>query len=168
MNVNNIFVDDLPLIHHIGDYPYTIEFGEYGNDDFIPTIDTMPRSIDSIRIRKNRIDWLDDEGYILATTNNEYGTTNNLFWSREEAEEFLKEHFPKNRTFDKVTEVFILDNGRIEKTHITGMNVIDNTIGYNDNHWRFYTEDDIGKKVFRTYEEAKKVRDECEAREYLT
>jgi hypothetical protein len=47
------------------------------------------------------------------------------------------------------------------------MNVIDNTIGYNDNHWRFYTEDDIGKKIFLTYEEAKKVRDEYEAKEFL-
>ena len=167
MEVKNISVNGLPLIHHVGDYPYTIEFGEDDNDNFTPTVSTVPRSIDSVRIRKNKIDWLDDEGYILATTNNEYGTTNNLFWSREEAERFLKEYFPKNRTFTKVTEVFILDNGRIEKTYINRMNVVDNTIGYNDNHWRFYTEDDIGKKVFLTYEEAKKVRDEDEAREFL-
>ena len=128
MEVKNISVNGLPLIHHVGDYPYTIEFGKDNNDNFTPTVSTVPRSIDSVRIKKNRIDWLDDEGYILATTNKEYGTTNNLFWSREEAERFLKEYFPKNRTFTKVTEVFILDNGRIEKTYINRMNVVDNRL----------------------------------------
>ena len=68
MEVKNISVNGLPLIHNVGDYPYTIEFGKDDNDNFTPTVSTVPRSIDSVRIKKNRIDWLDDEGYILATT----------------------------------------------------------------------------------------------------
>ncbi|MBR0542486.1 MAG: hypothetical protein IJK26_09855 [Clostridia bacterium] len=174
-SVISITINGEEIKHQIGDNMYSIEFDK---KKFSLCVKELPYDIDRIEITSDGIRYYDDEGILRDSTNsrdrNNCGNNCELyFWSKQEAEEWLKSHLPEKQTFKKVDEkAFIIRDGCLVLARTSDMRIVDGKIGYGAYYIKdgvcryagFFTEEDIGKTVFFTYEEAKNVRDEIERR----
>lgn len=161
-NKVEITVNGKTLEHNIGDHWYLINFA---NGGFTPVIIEFVGVIKEIRISdKGRIEYFDDCGCELSDSKFK---SKGYFWTRKEAEKWIEENIPKNPKITKHTAIFTVEGTILEKHFINGMTYANGAFRYRValEDW-YIAEEDFGKTVFFTYEEAKTVRDKFEEEYY--
>lgn len=146
---NRISVNGVELPHQVGDSVYRITFGA---DGFTPEITEIPNAVKYIKILENSIHYVGDFGRTIRTN------PNAGFWTRELAQEWLDSVKPEKFSITKKTKVYhVLGNGCLSYVEVERMIVRGGRIEYLiANSMMGFTEDDIGKTVFFTEEEARK------------
>lgn len=146
---NRISVNGVELPHQVGDSVYRITFGA---DGFTPEITEFPNAVKQIHITENSIRYIGGYGRMF------HNNPNAGFWTREEAQKWFDRIKPEKFSITKKTKVYhVLDDG-LGYVEVDRMIVRGGRIEYLIAHsTRGFTEDDIGKIVFFTEEEARKV-----------
>lgn len=147
---NRISVNGVELPHQVGDSVYRITFGA---DGFTPEITEIPNAVKQIHITENSIRYIGGYGRMFRSN------PNAGFWTREEAQEWFDSVKPERFSIEKRTWVYhVLDDGCLGYVEVECMVVIDGKIEYLiANSTMTFTENDIGKTIFFTEEEARKV-----------
>lgn len=147
---NRISVNGVELPHRVGDSVYRLAFGA---DGFTPEIVEIPNAVKQIHITENSIRYIGGYGRMIHTN------PNAGFWTREEAQNWYESVKPKKFSITEKTKVYhVLDDGCLGYVEVECMIVIDGKIEYLiANSTMTFTENDIGKTVFFTEEEARKV-----------
>lgn len=149
---NRISINGVELPHQIGDSVYRITFGA---DGFTPEITEIPNAVKYIKILENSIHYVGDFGRTIRTN------PNAGFWTRELAQEWLDSVKPEKFSITAKTKVYhVLGDGCLGYIEVERMIVRGGRIEYLiANSMMSFTEDDIGKTVFFTEEEARKILD---------
>ena len=147
---NRISINGVELPHQVGDSVYRITFGA---DGFTPEITEIPSAVKQIHITENSIRYIG--GYGRMFRNN----PNAGFWTKEEAQKWFDRIKPQKFSITKKTKVYhVLGNGCLGYVEVERMIVRGGRIEYLiANSMMGFTEDDIGKTIFFTEEEARKV-----------
>lgn len=144
----DIKIDGHKLEHQLGDSMWYITNDKQNNFKLI--VAEHKNFIDTICITaENEITFLGNS-YPIDPTLGE-------FWTKEEAQEWLIENMPENLAVTKETDVFFCDKtGQIQIARVIGLIVKRGRIGYKTacrfSNWDFFTNDDIDKNIFLTYE----------------
>lgn len=164
-NTPEILINGKPLTHKIGDRPFVIEFGI---DGFTPCVKQCACGIDKITITAEGVLYQGNDNFIFDGTTRPTDKCEYAFWSEKEAKEWLESNLPEKHSFNSENrEFFRVYDGILEKDTVRTMTIQNGKIGYLPSKaYKFFTEEDIGKNVFFTYEEAKEVRDVIEALNY--
>ena len=147
---NRISVNGIELPHQVGDSVYRITFGA---DGFTPEITEIPNAVKQIRITENSICYIGSHGRVVLSN------PNTGFWTREEAQKWFDSVKPNKFSIKKKTNVYhVLSDGCLGYVEVDRMIVRGGRIEYLiANSMTGFTEDDIGKTIFFTEEEARKV-----------
>lgn len=147
---NRISVNGVELPHQVGDSVYRLAFGA---DGFTPEIVEIPNAVKQIHITENSIRYIGGYGRMIHTN------PNAGFWTKKEAQNWYESVKPKKFSITEKTKVYhVLDDGCLGYVEVECMIVIDGKIEYLiANSTMTFTENDIGKTVFFTEEEARKV-----------
>lgn len=149
---NRISVNGVELPHQVGDSVYRLTFGA---DGFAPEITEIPNAVKQICITENFIRYIGSYGRPL------HNNPTTGFWTREEAQKWLDSVKPEKFSITKKTKVYhVLSDGCLGYVEVERMIVRGGRIEYLiANSMTGFTEDDIGKTVFFTEEEARKILD---------
>lgn len=147
---NHISVNGVELPHQVGDSVYRITFGA---DGFTPEITEIPNAVKQIHITENSIRYIG--GYGRPIHNNP--TTG--FWTREGAQKWFDSIKPDKFSITEKRNVYhVRGDGCLGYVEVERMIVRGGRVEYLiANSITGFTEDDIGKVVFFTEEEARKV-----------
>lgn len=147
---NRISVNGVELPHQVGDSVYRITFGV---DGFTPEITEIPNAVKQIHITENSIRYIGGYGRLIRSNPNEG------FWTREAAQKWFDSVKPNKFSIKEKTKVYhVLGNGCLGYIEVERMIVRGGRIEYLiTNSMMGFTEDDIGKTIFFTEEEARKV-----------
>ena len=148
--------------HNIGDHWYMVDFT---NNGFTPFVRKSFNTVEGIRISKTgRVTYYDDCEYEL---NDKKFKERGLFWTEKEANKWIEENVPKNPKITERTYIFVVNDFTIERQYVESMKYANGAFRYKvtGENW-LISEEDFGKTVFFTYEEAKVVRDKFEAELY--
>lgn len=146
---NRISVNGVDLPHQVGDSVYRLTFG---TDGFTPEIEEVPNAVKYIKVTENSIQYVGKFGRTIRTN------PNAGFWTREAAQKWFDSVKPKKFSITKKTKVYhVLGNGCLGYVEVERMIVRGGRIEYLiANSMMGFTEDDIGKTVFFTEEEARR------------
>lgn len=147
---NHISVNGIELPHQVGDSAYRLAFGA---DGFTPQITEIPNAVKQVHITENSIRYIGDYGRAIRI-----GCSAG-FWTREEAQKWFDSVKPGKFSIAKKTKMYrILGNVGYAEAVVERMIVRCGRIEYLiANPMTGFTEDDIGKTVFFTEEEARRV-----------
>jgi hypothetical protein len=158
---NRISVNGVELPHQVGDSVYRLTFGA---DGFTPEITEIPNAVRHIGIsgNLNAVKYQSFGNLIYYYDDRHHSIHNNPttgFWTREEAQKWFDSVKPEKFSITKKTKVYhVLGNGCLGYVEVERMIVRGGRIEYLiANSMMGFTEDDIGKIVFFTEEEARKV-----------
>lgn len=147
---DRISVNGVELPHQVRDSVYRLTFGA---DGFTPQITEIPNAVKQIHITENSIRYIGSYGRMFRNN------PNAGFWTREEAQKWFDSVKPEKFSIKEKTNVYhVLSDGCLGYVEVERMIVRGGRIEYLiANSITGFTEDDIGKTVFFTEEEARKV-----------
>lgn len=164
----NITVNGKALEHNIGDRYWYIGFGK---DGWTPKVCKSKDSIEKIEMTKDGVAYFASDGFRMSEKAMEATTT---FWTKEEAEKWFSENIPEQLAFKPNEEFFfvlekpyevVIEIVRMSKTdglYINGDELLYTAERISDGYSYYFDAEDLGTKLFRTYEEADKKRKELE------
>lgn len=146
---NRISVNGVELPHQVGDSVYRLTFGA---DGFTPQITEISNAVKRIHITEDSILYIGGYGRVI------HSNPNAGFWTREEAQKWFDGIKPEKFSIKEKTKVYHVLGDGLGYVEVERMIVRGGRIEYLiSNSTRGFTEDDIGKTVFFTEEEARKV-----------
>lgn len=166
----DITVNGKALEHSVGDRYWYIGFGE---DGWTPELRESRDKIEKIVITQNGVDYYAEDNFKMTDRSMKEDC---LFWTKEEAEKWYSENIPETLAFKPDEELFYVLEKPYEVvilivriSHIDGFCTSNGKLVYRGNQVSekygkpySFTAEDLGTKLFRTYEEADKKRKELE------
>lgn len=160
---NRISINGVELPHQIGDSVYRLTFGA---DGFTPKITEIPNAVRHIGISGNlNVVKYQSFGNLIRYYDDRHRPIHNNpttgFWTREEAQKWFDSIKPNKFSITEKRNVYhVLGDGCLGYVEVDRMIVRGGRIEYLiANSMMGFTEDDIGKTVFFTEEEARKILD---------
>lgn len=147
---NHFSVNGVELPHQVGDSVYRLTFGA---DGFTPEITEIPNAVKQICITENFIRYIGSYGRPL------HNNPTTGFWTREAAQKWFDSIKPNKFSITEKRNVYhVLGDGCLGYVEVERMIVRGGRVEYLiANSMMGFTEDDIGKTVFFTEEEARSV-----------
>ncbi|MBO5576932.1 MAG: hypothetical protein J5956_11630 [Ruminococcus sp.] len=157
--MNKVSINGKELPHKIGDAVYWL----YAKDtDLSVEVRKENSLVYSIAVYEDRVEYLDEDGQNIEEDKT-------LFWTKEEAEQWLKEHMPPKLSLKKGDFVLFIRQGALlslDCGEVDSLAIVDEQIKYSIRtasfHSFYVSEEDLDGTVFFNREEAIKKLKELE------